>query len=131
MVEGATGLVPRLGHPDLLHRCLGFGLHALGQVVEYVSHFMDPTALRDRIGENFFRGRPESQCSVAHRQPWGLEAAVLQSQQHFTPALLGFPDTILNGQEPLLAALVHPDDDQGAQLSLSPRMLEYTPSAQP
>ncbi len=54
-----------------------------------------------------------------HHRQWpasGLtQASLLQRQQHCSPALFRFPDTLFNRHKMLLTATVHADDDQTAQ----------------
>jgi hypothetical protein len=55
----------------------------------------------------------------------------LEVQGHVSPRLRSIPHPVLDGQEAVLAALVHPDDDQKTQPRLlGPESGEYIPCAQ-
>jgi hypothetical protein len=59
-VEGLIGRLASLGHPDVMEVVLGFGLNALGHLVEDVGCLVNPAFLFMGFTKNFTKCRAES-----------------------------------------------------------------------
>ena len=79
---------------------------------------MNPAALAPGLGINLFECGPESHGAISNGQLWRSHTALLEFKQDFSPALGGFPDTVLNGQKLFLTTFVDSYDDQGTQFVL-------------
>ncbi len=117
-VKSPLGLLLVMGLPDLMQRLLGLGLCRCWQTVQHIHGLVHPAALLASIPIDLFQRGPEAHGAVANRQPGDVHAPRFQLQQHFPPALGGFPSAILNGQKPFLTAVIDADDHQGAELGL-------------
>jgi hypothetical protein len=78
--------------------------------VQHIHGLVHPAALLAGIAIDLFQRGPEAHGAVANRQPGDVHAPRFQLQQHFPPALGGFPSAILNGQKPFLTAVIDADD---------------------
>ena len=58
-VEGALGILPGFGHPDVLHVLFGFLLQALGQFVQDVACLVHPATLLAGFSVSFSKRLPE------------------------------------------------------------------------
>jgi len=99
LIESVLGVLPSGGHPDLLQRRLGLGLLALGQLVQNIGCFMNPTALGLGRAEDLGKRLPEAQGTITGRE-MGIDRqpAGLQIQQHFTPGSFAFSIAISERQ---------------------------------
>ena len=98
-----------------MDQLLGLGLLTFGQVIQHVSRFMNPTALRlgSRVCLPQRRPKPQPAIADGHRrgrgQPPGFEALEERLPRQFALAL-----AVLDG-DPLFAAVSGgPNDDQHA-----------------
>ena len=67
-VEGALGILPGFGHPDVLQAPLGFLLQTLGQLVQDVARLVNPAALLAGAWVDLAERLPEAERAVAERQ---------------------------------------------------------------
>ena len=66
--ERDHGILPGLGHPDLLERALGLGVKALRQLVQDVRGLVHPTALLARCRPDFTERLPKTERAIGNRE---------------------------------------------------------------
>ena len=105
-----------------------FGLQRLRHRVQNVAHLVEPAALFTGRAEHLAQGVPEAERAIANGQVRGLaQAAALQVQQQFAPALAAFTVAVHKAQNVLVAPLVGADNHQHALLVGVHARLETNP----
>ena len=74
---------------------------------------MNSTALASSHGINLLEYSPESHGAIYDGQLWRIHTTLLEFKQDFSPTLIGFPDSVLNGQKLFLTTFIDSFDDQG------------------
>jgi hypothetical protein len=91
-IEGGLGVLPGLGHPDVLKHSLGFALQTLRQPVEDVGGLVHPAALLARLGPHLGKRLPETERTVGDREFWPhRESAPFEIEQELLPRLRALP----------------------------------------
>lgn len=93
---------------DIVQMAFGFYLQGFRHRIQHIHGLVDPAALFLRRGKNFAQGRPEPQGPVTdgHFRVL-LQAASLEIEQPFTPALGAFSKAVGHRQQLLVAILIH------------------------
>src|SRR4029077_17176607 len=112
-IEGGLGVLPGLGHPDVLERPLGFALQTLRQPVEDVGGLVHPAALLARLGPDLGKRLPEAERTVGDREFWPYrKSAPLEIEQKFFPRLRALAHTVDQADQLLLALRRRADDHE-------------------
>src|SRR6056297_268831 len=114
-IEGGMRILAGLGLPYVVQHFPGFGLGALGKVIEHIAALMHPAALLAGCRENVFQRRPEAHGTIARSQFWSLQAPAFEAEKYLAPALGAFPDAVFNGLKVLLSPCVDTDHDEHAK----------------
>ncbi len=94
-IEGGLGVLPGLGHPDVLKRSLGFALQTLRQSVEDVGCLVHPAALLARLGPDLGKRLPEAERTVGDREFRShRKSTSLEIEQEFLPGLRALAHTV-------------------------------------
>src|ERR1700704_3110553 len=114
-IEGDRGVVPGLGHPDVLERPLGFALQTLRQFVEDVGSLVHPAALLARFGPDLGKRLPEAQRTFGDREfrPH-RKSTSLEIEQEFLPRLRALAHAVDQAYQLLLALRRRADDHEQA-----------------
>ena len=107
---------------------LGPRLNGFGHGVQDIAGLVHPAALLASCAKHLAQGIPETECAVADGQAGGLaQAAALEVQKQFAPALAAFAVAVHKAQDILVAPLVGADNHQNALLVGIHARLEINP----
>ena len=121
-IERGLGVLPGLGHPDVLKRPLGFGLQALRQPVEDIGGLVHPAALLARLRPDLGERLPEAERAVGDGElrP-DRKSASLEIEQEFLPRLRALAHAVGQADQFLLALRRRADDhEQALRIILKP-----------
>src|ERR1700730_17581124 len=114
-LERYEGVLPGLGHPDLLERPLGLRLQTLRQLVEDIGGLVHPAALASDRRPHLLDRLPEAECAVGDRELGShRKTTPLQIEEQFLPRLRALAHAVDEADEFLLALGCGANDDQQA-----------------